>query len=159
MEVFFRFVPIARHRYDVHFNAARYETLSTVPQVASRKGNESHRMDRLSGRQKLTRCRPRQWSVTPPKDRQLDRPPPTVGGQSSDNWQTLSRARGESRPEAERRTVLLLYDLLIAAAILTDRKYEFITDHVTVAMTARAVISIMKRLHYPPARSSSCLPS
>jgi len=89
----------------------------------------------ISVGQKLTTCRPKQWSVTPSIDWQLDRPPPTVGGyrQSSDNWQTLSRAR--DRPGAERRNRRTLYDLLITAAIVTrtDRKYEFITDHVTPA--------------------------
>lgn len=108
-------------------------------QLASR-GDQAHRMDQFSGRQKLTTCRPKQWSVTPPIDRQLDRPPSTVGGyrQSSDNWQTLSRARGPTRNEA--KDCRLLYDLLIAAIVTrTDRKYEFITDHVTAMMAERRI--------------------
>jgi len=121
----------------------------------------ARRMDQFSGRQKLTTCRPRQWSVTPPIDWQLDRPPSTVGGhrQSSDNWQTLSRARGPTGSPTEVRPAL--YDLLIAAAIVTriDRKYEFITDHVTPARWWPIVCPIMRsRLHYGPLVSPDVCP-
>lgn len=65
-------------------------------------------MDQFSGRQKLTTCQP-EAMVSHSPDRPATWPATigTVGGhwQSSDNWQTLSRARGPIRSEAEDRRV------------------------------------------------------
>lgn len=67
-------------------------------------------MDRFPGLQKLTTYRPKQWSVTPPINRQLDQRTDSWRRQSSDNWQTLFRVlHAHTRARVVRMSIALRF--------------------------------------------------